>query len=268
MGGSRVSAKTQSNTQREPRGVRSIELGARLLRILSEHGEPMMLKELSVVSGQSSAQVHAYMASFQSLDFVSRDSNGLYQLGPACIEFGAMRMRITDPMKIARHAAQSLSEETSSSVALVVWGSFGPTVTEIFEGVNQLNMNTRPGTVYSLSGTASGRIFAAFLPEETYKQAVNRELIEKKTSARVGNVRKIRKSDIEQIRRDAFATIDRSPVPGITAISAPVFDSSAQLVAAVTLIAHEATLEKEFDTFASLLKRATQSASRDLGYSF
>jgi hypothetical protein len=45
------------------------------------------------------------------------------------------------------------------------------------------------------------------------------------------------------------------------------FDSSAQLVAAVTLIAHEATLEKEFDTFASLLKHATQSASRDLGYS-
>ena len=74
-------------------------------------------------------------------------------------------------------------------------------------------------------------------------------------------------SRCDKKRRDAFATIDQSPVPGITAISAPVFDSSAQLVAAVTLIAHEATLEKEFDTFTSLLKHATQSASRDLGYS-
>ncbi len=262
-----VIKKNKPMVKNGARGVRSVELGAGLLKIFSEQRRPMMLKELAELSGLSSAQVHAYLASYITLGFVERNStNGLYHLGPACIELGIARMRSADPITLAREAARTLSQHTSLSVALVVWGSFGPTVTEVIEGVNQLNMNTKPGTVYSLSGTASGRLFAAFVSPKTFEEAANAENKEPKPNARIGNKKRLLKRDLEQIRMNLFSTIDEPPVPGINAIAAPVFDYAGQIILAITLIGPEKIFRKQSSEYVKALKEVSQRVSRDLGY--
>jgi DNA-binding IclR family transcriptional regulator len=60
--------------------------------------------------------------------------------------------------------ADDLARATGHSVALSVWGNQGPTVVYLFEANYPLRVNLRTGTVMSLAGTATGRLFAAYLP--------------------------------------------------------------------------------------------------------
>lgn len=252
----------------EGRGVQSIETGARLLTALVEEGEPMALKDLAQAAGFAPAQAHAYLVSYRKTGLVEQDAaTGRYRLGRFALDLGIASMRTTDPMRLASETAVALSERTALHVALVVWGTFGPTVVEVQESGSQLNMNTRPGTVYSLTGTSSGRIFTAFLPEATIKAALSREKRERADSGRVGTYRFMSRKEIDQIRNAGWATAENPPVPGITAYAAPVFDHAGQMVMTVTIIGHDHYLrDRAEQEFVPALLDATRALSSELGY--
>lgn len=252
----------------EGRGVQSIEMGARLLSALVEEVEPMMLKDLAQVAGFAPAQAHAYLVSYRKTGLVEQDTEtGRYRLGRFALDLGITSMRTTDPMNLANETVSELSERTALHVGLVVWGSFGPTVVSVKESGSQLNMNTRPGTVYSMTGTASGRVFAAFLPDGIVKDAINREKRERSDSGRVGQARFMSRKEIDQIREQGFATVEQPPVPGISAYSAPVFDHAGEMVMAITIIGQDHYLEGGAESeFVPALIEATQDLSAKLGY--
>lgn len=264
-----MKAVARSRDQKsEGRGVQSIEIGSRLLQALCQESDPMMLKDLAKVAGFAPAQAHAYLVSYKKLGFVEQDpESGRYRLGHFAIDLGMTAMRTTNPMELAHNAVIELSEQTSLNVALIVWGSFGPTVVQVEESGSQLNMNTRPGTVYSMSSTASGRVFSAFLPEKEVKDAIAREKREGSNSARVGASLFVPKREIDLIREVGYATVEAPPVPGIHAYSAPVFDHTGQIVLAVTIIGQDHFLEPRAKTeFIPALLNATRNLSKSLGY--
>ncbi|SLN54035.1 Glycerol operon regulatory protein [Aquimixticola soesokkakensis] len=255
-------------TKSEGRGVQSIEQGAKLLAALADEAEPMMLKDLAKVAGFAPAQAHAYLVSYRKIGMIEQDEDtGRYRLGHFAIDLGMTRMRASDPIEMACDAAKELSKSTSLNVALVVWGSFGPTVIHVYESGSQINMNTRPGTVYSMTGTASGQIFSAFLPETAVKEAINKEKREGALSGRVGQARFVSKKEMDHIRDVGFATVEDPPVPGISAYSAPIFDYSDQIILAMTIIGEDQYLQSALeDTFIPALLATTQKLSAELGY--
>ncbi|MGG7565512.1 IclR family transcriptional regulator [Rhodovulum sp. DZ06] len=255
-------------TKSEGRGVQSIELGARLLAALADEAEPLMLKDLAQLAGVAPAQAHAYLVSYRKIGLVDQDAEtGRYRLGRFALDVGVARMRMSDPMRLASTAAIELSERTALNVALVVWGSFGPTVVQVQESGAQLNMNTRPGVVYSMTGTSSGQVFHAFLPEKVVKDALRAEKHDAKEDRRVGEERFVSKKDLERIRALGYAAIDKPPVPGISAISAPVFDHAGQMAMAITIIGQDHYLLPRAEAeFIPALLEATRELSAELGY--
>lgn len=253
----------------EGRGVQSVELGAKLLMVLSDEIEPMMLKDLARAAGFAPAQAHAYLVSYRRIGLIEQDAEtGKYVLGRFALDIGITRMRTTDPIRIASEVVRRLSEQTALNVALVVWGSFGPTVIQVQESSSQINMNTRPGTVYSMTGTASGRVFSAFLPEKVVRDAIQKEAGDPRDSGRVGKSRFLSKKEISQIRQVGYATVDDPPVPGVGALAAPVFDHAGQMLMAITIIGREAQLAAEAETvFIPALLAAVEMLSNDLGFS-
>lgn len=249
----------------EGRGVQSVELGARLLYELAAEGEPMMLKDLAQMAGLAPAQAHAYMVSYRRIGLVEKDpESGKYRLGRFSLDLGIARMRTSDPLIQASHTVMALSRKTRLNAALVVWGSFGPTVVELHESGSQINMNTRPGTVYSMSGTASGRVFTAHMPDRVVKEAIARE---KREGGRVGVARFISKNEIEQIREAGYSTIYDPPVPGITAFAAPILDYADQLVCVITIIGEDHHIKHRIDgELVPALLESSRKLSADLGY--
>jgi DNA-binding IclR family transcriptional regulator len=254
----------------ERRGVQSIEVGGRLLQVMIEAERPLMLRELASGAKLAPAQAHAYLVSFRKQGLVEQDASaGRYRLGPFALLLGVARMRSFDPLEMAGEAVAGFAQQIGFTVALAVWGTHGPTIVHVHEGPEPIYTNTRAGIVYSVSGTATGRVFSAYMSETLIRNAIELENAEGARSKRIGRSVPFRtvKHALQRIRELGFATIDPPPVPGVSALSAPVFDHVGQIRMAVTVIGPANYLDTSdaSPTAATLLTFAADLSAR-LGF--
>ena len=223
----------------EGRGVQSIEVGGRLLAVMASAGRPLMLRDIAAGAKVTPAQAHAYLVSFRKLDLVEQaNGSGLYQLGPFALQLGLARMRSIDALRLTSNAVVELATELGLMLTVAVWGTFGPTIVQVQEAVDQVHVNLRAGAVYAVRSTATGRVFAAFLPQAIVKAHLEAEQSDGSESQRIGNPGAAAGfvNEVARAKRLGYATANGSPIPGVNAISAPVFDHTGQMQAAITLI--------------------------------
>src|SRR5690606_36321979 len=73
---------------------------------------------------------------------------------------------------------------------------------------------------------------------------------------------------IRQVRRQSYAFISGDVVPGLSAVSAPVFDAQGKLVAAITIMGRSGQYRKtEQNQFVLALCQAAKQVSRENGFS-
>ena len=255
--------------QAAARGIQSVITGGRLLAVMAEAGRPLMLRDVAAGADMTPGQAHAYLVSFREIGLVEQVSgSGLYQLGPFALQLGLARMRGMQALRLASDAVPDLAIESGLMVTVSVWGAFGATIVHVEEAVDQLHVNLRAGAVYSLRGTATGRVFAAFLPEQVVKRHLSVERRGQADSRRIGGAaRQDGAEDAARTRAMGYATAAGSPIPGINAISAPVFDHTGQLQLAITLIG----LAEETDILpgsphTERVARFASALSEQLGY--
>lgn len=252
------------------RSIQSIEIGGKLLQVLAAKSGPMTLKDLAELSGMSASKAHPYLVSFANLGFIEQNpQTGLYQLGSSALQLGLSCLNQLDPLKIATPIIEALSEEIQQSLAIAVWGNLGPTVVRMIESNQPIHVNMRTGTVMSVTGTATGKIFAAFMPSEKL-EALNRLAL----GDRVSHGQSAEKVDIglnadelNVIREKRMAQSISKPIPGVSALSAPVFDQSGQLCLAITALGPDQTFDASWDgVIAQKLSIAARDISSRLGF--
>jgi DNA-binding IclR family transcriptional regulator len=252
------------------RGVQSVEVGGRILAALVNAGKPLMLRELATLADVAPAQAHAYLVSFRKLELVEQDAaSGRYQLGPFALQLGIARLRSFDPLRLAGQAIVDFSEEIGLMVTIAVWGTHGPTIVQVQEGSDQVHVNVRTGTVFTITGTATGKVFAAFMPPKVVESQVTEEL---RKGARIQGVgtatsRKELEADIASARSLGYAPTEGKPVTGINAIAAPVFDYSGKMQLVVTVIGPMGVLDVGPSSgYTKSLLAFTHRLSAQLGY--
>jgi DNA-binding IclR family transcriptional regulator len=257
-------------TNRNRRGIQSIEIGSALLQQLARHVRPLALKDLAKAAGMTAGKAHPYMVSFLKVGFVTQTEAGHYELGPLALQLGLTRLRNMDPVKEASPVIEALARETGQSVAIAVWGNLGPTIVRLVEPVQPLHVNLRTGTVMSLANTATGRLFAANLPPKVVQRLLDDDL------ARFGHgsarlmplTKKTFEALLAETRRHGLSRTRGRPIPGIDALCAPVFDPAGHLVLGILAMGPSATFDSTWDgAVAKALKRAVAEISGRLGQS-
>jgi len=251
------------------RGIQSIVIGGQLLDALASAGRPLMLRDIASHADLTPAQAHAYLVSFRKIGLVEQVSeSGLYQLGPFALQLGLARLRSVDALRLVTRAAPELASELGLMVTVTVWGSLGATVVQVNEAGDQVHVNLRAGTVYSLLHTATGRVFAAFLPQDVVKAHLkSAKRIAGSLEPATNETTEERLAQVERTRQLGYATAVGSPIPGVNAIGAPVFDHTGQLQSVVTIIGPSRLVDVSMES--PLIGRVTQFASElssDLGF--
>lgn len=241
------------------RGIQSIEVGGRILRALTDHASPMTLKDLAQAAELAPAQCHAYLTSFRTLGFIEQDRNsGHYRLGSFAMRLAMSRIRCVPIMEQASRALSDLSSFSNKVAMMVVWGPHGPTVAQFQNGTSAITLNIRQGTLFSVTGTASGRVFAAFDARPPIARAIEMELSGETIERFMGTVEPPEQfhKAIEQDRILGYSATSGLPIPGLNAISAPVFDADGHVILALTLFgaAQELTVDPASSDVAYLLK--------------
>ena len=252
------------------RGIQSVEIASALLQALARHGKPMALKDLAKAADMTANKAHPYMVSFMNVGFVMQDGpSGHYELGSLALQLGLAKLQRLEPVKEASAYVSELAAQTEQSVAIAVWGNLGPVIVRLEEPVHPLHVNLRIGTVMSLVNTATGRLFAAFLPPKVVEKAMQDE-IGRMGQGLSGGAPTSAKHLEELIAETRLHGLSRSlgqPIPGIDALCAPVFDSGGNVVLGLLVMGPSATFDSAWDgKVASALRRCAAQVSQHLGY--
>ena len=260
------------------RGIQSMEVGGQLLLALAQHGRPMALKDLARDADMAPAKAHPYLVSFNKLGLIVQDEvSGHYGLGPLAMQLGLISLQQFDPVRLATPLLADLARQLGHTVALAVWGNRGPTIVRIEESPNLVHVTMRHGTVMSLRNTASGRLFAAYLPSDVVLAALNEERAYEERSAAQTSAPQLTtaakgidpafKQLLSEVRMNGLSDAVNLIVPGVSALAAPVFDESGKLVLSLTAIGPSAQFDVNLNgPIATALKSLGKDLSQRLGY--
>jgi len=253
------------------RGIQSVEVGGRLLHALAHHGRPMALKDLAADAGMPAAKAHPYLVSFGHIGLVEQErDSGRYALGPLALQMGLISLQQADPVRIAAPLLPDLAARTEQTVALVVWGTRGPTIVLREASPSAVHVDMRHGTVFSIASTASGRLFAANLPAEVVRpvyDAERRAALAARSAGAAWPAWAQLQRELDEVRRHGLGRAEGAVIAGVSALSAPVFDHRGAMVLAITAIGPSAALDTRWQgPVANALRDAARSVSARLGH--
>ena len=232
----------------------------------------MALKDLARAADMAASNAHPYLVSFCKLGLIEQDAtSGNYGLGPLAMQLGLISLQQFDPVRLATPFMAELAQETGHTVALAVWGNRGPTIVRIEHAPTAIHVNMRHGTVMSLRGTATGRLFAAFLPEAEVTGALQDEFayetrIGAKPPAASIKISDTFRKELALVRKQGIRCMRDGSVPGISAVSAPVFQETGHIVLGLTAIGPGAVFDVAVDgSIAKALRQRANDISRRLG---
>ncbi|RUR68239.1 IclR family transcriptional regulator [Variovorax guangxiensis] len=269
-----------SDSDRAQRGIQSIEVGGQLLRALVHHGRPMALKDLAREADMTAAKAHPYMVSFGRLGLIEQDrASGHYLLGPLALQLGLISLQQADPVHIATPLIGQLAQQIGHTVALAVWGARGATIVRTAESPSPVHVNMRHGTVFSLTNTASGRVFAAYLDEGVVRRMLEEERQRQKQRkggeptppAGMPPVQPLPswgdfERQLQEVRGHGISRSDGEVIEGVSAMAAPVFDHTGAIVLAVTAIGPAGIFDTAWDgEISRALKACADTVSQRLG---
>ncbi|MBP0588793.1 IclR family transcriptional regulator [Paraburkholderia sp. LEh10] len=252
-------------------GIQSIEVGFRLLEVLTHEPRAMMLRDLAQQAGMSPAKAHRYLVSFQRLGVVAQDPlTGRYELGGFALQLGLARLARVDGVKLARIALAELRERLDMTVGIAVWGNQGPTVVHWMESSYPAKASLKLGDVMPMLSSATGLLFAAYLPRGKTAAMIGRELGETQRWATANSP--CTPEDVERVLADVrahgAARVEGMLLPTIHAFCMPVFDSNGDLALGLIALGHEGAFDiawgGEVDT---ALRECAHKLSYELGYS-
>lgn len=204
---------------------------------------------------------HRYMVSLCRSGLVSQEnSDAEYRLGPYALEMSIACLNSLRPVKLASQALEAVNREIELTVAIAAWGNHGPTILRIEESSHAVSMNVRAGTVVPITRSASGLVFAAFMPRHMVDPLIAAELPSAAARRELQGL-------LEEVRRTGVGSVAGKLVPGADALAVPIFDHRGAIALSLLAVGSSGTFSLEPDgPVAAVLKRHAAALSAQLGY--
>ena len=245
-------------------GIQSVEVAARILQALAAAGTSLPLKDLAKAAGMHPGKVHRYLVSLTRSELVAQDqASGHYGIGTASIALGLAGLRGVDVVRTATALLPTLRDEINETVLLAMWSQQGPVVFALEESSRPVTMNIRVGSILPLLSTATGKVFASFLPYEIVSNLIDAEV----KASRSGNAADVQRR-LGETRRQGLARVSGDLVPGVNAVAVPIFDHKNRIAGVIGALGRSEELNIDYKgVVAAALMRTANEISRRLGRS-
>ena len=246
-------------------GIKSIEVGARVLLALEQGRGPISLTEVGRRAGMHPAKAHRYLASLIRAGLASQSpTSGLYDLGPVSRRLGVEAIRRTDAVSSVSAHAVDLRDRTGHTVDMGVWTDAGATLVRWDTGTHALPIVVRVGSTLPLLDSAVGIVFLSHLPS-----SATRELLHSQQGD--GATRPASRTEVRELvaktRADGFGMTTDRMIFGMSALAAPVFGADGVLEVVMGLILPTAQkTASESRRLTEALISAAGRASQELGH--
>lgn len=262
-------------------GIQSAEIALDVLTRLAELGGAISVSELGRSLDMPRAKVHRYLVSLERRGYVEQDAaSARYRLGPQALHTGLAALADVDFVKLAAGGLDGLSAAIGQTVFISVWGQHGPTIVQWRDARLPVTVNVRVGSVLPLLNSATGRVFAAWLPESL---ALPRALSEwdalrghdAAAAARIldeaappADPAAALRRQWQATRQRGYASVSGHLLHGIDSAAVPVLDAQGHLAGAITSLGLHGGFDLSPDGEpVRALSAAAADCSRRLGWS-
>ncbi|PNK59703.1 IclR family transcriptional regulator [Psychrobacter sp. FDAARGOS_221] len=221
-----------SSSKSKPQGgVQSLEVGLAVLDVLIDQNEPMMLKDIAQAIDMHPAKVHRYLVSLIRKNYAKQQEDGRYALGQRASALGYIGLNSNNILDRLTQAAIAIKDITNCSVQIAKWFSEGPIIIQSFESDTPISIITRIGSRMPLCSSATGRLFASYLAEDTIRPMLEQESDEhSKSGSKAASSVDSRMLSWEafvplkqQTIKQGYAYVEGRMLLGINAISVPFY---------------------------------------------
>jgi DNA-binding IclR family transcriptional regulator len=245
-------------------GIKAVEVAGQILDALARMQGPVALRDLAAAGRMSPGKVHRYLASFVRSGLARQDpETRRYALGPLAMQVGLAALNAHQPLRDAIALQRELHNRLDETLVLSVWGAQGPTVVHVEESSQPIIMTMRIGAVLPMLATATGLVFAAFLPQHITAALIGAALRADDGLDLFARDTTAIKHLIEQVRRQGYAYNAGHLMPGVSAAAFPLIDRSMTLVAVLAVMGrHERLSPPAGADIIADLKKATLAFGR------
>jgi len=177
-----------------------------------------------------------------------------HDLGPESLQLGSSNLADIEAVRVVSAALPDICEQVGQhTLCLAVWGNRGPTAIRWEPSSQPVSEHLRTGLVMGITRSATGRAFAAFLPEDETRGLIEEELILGEGEGTDAEQRRAQfEHEVKEARRRGLARAAEpkaSPVHqvAVNAFSAPVFNAEGRMVLALSLAARASRLAPDWD---------------------
>ncbi len=189
-----------------------------------------------------------------------------YRLGIDLIGLAAQVVSYMDVREVARPLLRELAGDCQESVNLVVLDRGQVVNLEQFvPPARQVKNIGRVGRRMCAHCTAAGKVLLAQLPPDKLERALPVHL--ERYAPRTITDRDELLQELEQVRRQGYATVEEELEAGLNALAAPIRDHTGAVIAAASIAGPAYRITPElFSHLAGQLQAVTAEISRRMGY--
>ena len=213
----------------------SVRNSCRLLKIFLDSPKELGVTELSKKLQLSKGAVHKLLSTLESEGFIRQnEKNKQYTLGYTLLELGTRVLTNHDIVDFSKPFLSRLVSRTNELAVLCVQDSKDAIYVAKEDSLHPIRFTVESFRRFPLYSTTAARVLLAY-QSESFQDEILAEPLKSYTPHSYNSVEDI-KNDLVAIKERGYEISSNRRNNGVTGIAAPIFDSTGQVTASVSVI--------------------------------
>jgi DNA-binding IclR family transcriptional regulator len=225
--------------------VPAVDRAARIMLMLAGDARGMTLAEIAAATRWHKSSIHKILVTLGHHGFLDRDEETKrYVLGIGLLKCAQSVQNNLQISQSAKLFLKELAEFSGETANLAILRGTRMVIVDVVESPVELRVSPPVGTMDLVTAKSNGKAVLAFLPEERVSEIVRMEGLPANTRNSITKV-KLFRNELAAVRKQGYAMDTEEFQEGISAVSAPVFDSKGQVLGTLSIIGPAFRMTKE-----------------------
>lgn len=246
--------------------IQSVQRAVAILRSFTRIESELSVTTLSEQLGLHKSTVSRLLSTLQHEGLVEQNpENGKYRLGLTLVTLAGIVLERLNLPQVAQPYLTLLAETTQETVNVVILDGRECVNVSGVASPRPIQYIGRIGRRTPLHCTAAGKVLLACLPSDRQRKLLP-SVLPRFTDKTIGDGQAL-EQELAQVRERGYGRSDEEHQEGVSAIAAPIYDHTGQVVAALTISGPTYRMNlDEVETFIIPVRNAAEAISAHLGY--